>query len=86
MGSQYGSSVLLLYFTLASTNTFAAQVQLQGQRFIHYSRIGKDTDPRQTEIKLRFRTIHPNGLLIYGTDGTGTGDYLQLDIHHGQVR
>lgn len=87
MGLQYGWSPLLLFLTLEFSIpiTFASQVQLEGKSYITYG-IRENTDPRKTKITLRFRTIHPNGLLIFGTEETKVMDYLQLCLHHGQVR
>jgi len=90
MGFPREMGILLVFFSLTSTNVSGDQVRLTGEEFIIYEP-RKAGDPRQTVIKLRFRTIHTNGLLVYSTrsgnnDFMQLDDFLQLDIHHGQVR
>ena len=82
MGLLRDLSILLVFFALALTNGQAAQVRLYGEEFITYG-MRKVANPGRTVIKLRFRTIHPNGLFLYSK---GNNDFLQLDIYHGQVR
>ena len=82
MGLSRELSISLAFFTVAWTNALAAQVRLHGGEYITYG-LRKVANPRQTVIKLRFRTIHPNGLLMYSN---GPNDFLQLDVYHGQVR
>ena len=90
MGLPRELSILLVFFTLTSPNVSGDQVRLTGEQFITYEprKLG---NPQMTVIKLRFRTIHTNGLLVYSTrtgdnDFMQLDDFLQLDIHHGQVR
>lgn len=87
MGLPFELSILLVFISFTSTNVCCGeQVRLTGEGFITYEP-RKAWNPRQTEITLRFRTIHTNGLLVYSTRlGTQLDDFLQLDIHHGQVR
>lgn len=90
MGLPRELSILLVFFTLTSTNVSGDQVRLTGEQFIIYEP-RKLANPQKTVIKLRFRTIHTNGLLVYSTrsgdnDFMQLDDFLQLDIHHGQVR
>lgn len=40
--------------------------------------------PRQLILQLRFRTIHPNGLLMYSKGASG--QYFRLEIIQGRVR
>ena len=80
------SRILLVFVSLTSTTVCGDQVHLTGEGFITYEP-RKAKNPRKTEITLRFRTIHTNGLLVYSTHSeTQLDDFLQLDIHHGQVR
>lgn len=80
------SRILLVFVSLTSTTVCGDQVHLTGEGFITYEP-RKAKNPRKTEITLRFRTIHTNGLLVYSTRSeTQLDDFLQLDIHHGQVR
>ena len=80
------SRILLVFVSLTSTTVCGDQVHLTGEGFITYEP-RKAKNPRKTEITLRFRTIHTNGLLVYSTRSeTKLDDFLQLDIHHGQVR
>ena len=80
------SRILLVFVSLTSTTVCGDQVHLTGEGFITYEP-RKAKNPRKTEITLRFRTIHANGLLVYSTRSeTQLDDFLQLDIHHGQVR
>ena len=80
------SRILLVFVSLTSTTVCGDQVHLTGEGFITYEP-RKAKNPRKTEITLRFRTIHTNGLLVYSTRSeTQLEDFLQLDIHHGQVR
>ena len=80
------SRILLVFASLTSTTVCGDQVHLAGEGFITYEP-RKAKNPRKTEITLRFRTIHTNGLLVYSTRSeTQLDDFLQLDIHHGQVR
>ena len=86
MGLLRELSIALVFVILISTNVSGDQVSLTGKEFITYEP-RKAGNPRRTEITLRFRTIHTNGLLVYSTgSGTRLVDFLQLDIHHGQVR
>ena len=85
MGLPRELSILLVFFSLTSTNVSGDQVRLTGEEFIIYEP-RKAANPRLTEIKLRFRTIHTNGLLMYSSTRSGYNDFLQLDIYHGQVR
>ena len=80
------SRILLVFVSLTSITVCGDQVHLTGEGFITYEP-RKAKNPRKTEITLRFRTIHTNGLLVYSTRSeTQLEDFLQLDIHHGQVR
>ena len=80
------SRILLVFVSLTSTTVCGDQVHLTGEGFITYEP-RKAKNPWKTEITLRFRTIHTNGLLVYSTRSeTQLDDFLQLDIHHGQVR
>ena len=86
MGLLRELSIVLVFVILISTNVSGDQVSLTGEGFITYEP-RKAKNPWRTEIKLRFRTIHTNGLLVYSTRSeTQLDDFLQLDIHHGQVR
>ena len=90
MGLPCELSILLVLFSFASTNVFGDQLRLTGEGFI-VNEPRKAPNLGMTVIKLRFRTIHSNGLLVYGTrsgdnDFMQLDDFLQLDIHHGQVR
>ena len=86
MGLPLELSILLVFVSFTSTNACGDQVCLTGEGFIAYE-ARKAWNPRQTVITLRFRTIHANGLLVYSTRSkTRLNDFLQLDIHHGQVR
>lgn len=83
MDSRGVQSALLVFFTLASMEAGATQVRLHGQEFVTYKLRSVANNPLQTVIKLRFQTIHPNGLLLYSK---GKNDFLLLDVYHGQVR
>ena len=85
MGLPRKLSILLVFFSLTSTNVSGDEVRFTGEGFITYEP-RKAANPRLTVIKLRFRTIHPNGLLVYSMHSGDNDDFLQLDIHHGQVR
>ena len=86
MGLPRELSILLVFASLTSTTVCGNQVRLTGKEFITYEP-RKAWNPRQTEITFRFRTIHTTGLLVYSTRlGKKLGDFLQVDIHHGQVR
>ena len=74
----------LVFLRLASV-TEATETRLHGGEFITYELENFKNNPGKTEIKLRFQTIHPNGLILYA-EGKATGDYLLLDIFKGQVR
>lgn len=79
-----GVRTLLVCFTLFSVQTHATQVRLHGREYITYELGSLTADPQETVIKLRFRTIHPNGLLLYSKGENA--DFLRLEIYHGQVR
>ena len=79
-----GVTALLVCFALFSVQTHATQVRLHGREYITYELRSLTSNPRETVIKLRFQTIHPNGLLLYSKGRNE--DFLQLDIYHGQVR
>ena len=66
MGLLRELSIALVFVILISSNVSGDQVSLTGEGFITYEpRPAKN--PRRTEITLRFRTIHSNGLLVYST-------------------
>lgn len=75
--------VLLVFLTVVSMQGDATQVRLHGQEFITYELRSLSNNPPETKIQLRFRTIRPNGLLLYSN---GENNFLHLDIYHGQVR
>ena len=77
-----GAFVCLIAF--AVRESIAVQASFKGAQFISHKLKADSMNPRQTTIKLRFRTIHPTGLLLYSKGERG--DYLRLEIILGQVR
>lgn len=59
-------------------------VALNGDGFISFDLKTVPTNPRQSILQLRFRTIHPNGLLAY-SKGT-KGHFLRLEIVKGRLQ
>ena len=76
--------LLLIFLAVASMRLHASQVKLRGRQFMTY-KLESGENSRQTVVKLRFQTIHPNGLFLY-SKGAKTDEYLQLDLFQGQVR
>ena len=74
---------LYLIFSLVK-GIFASPVTLNGKEFISFDLASKTNDARQSLVQLRFRSIHPNGLLAY-SKGTN-GHFLRLEIIHGRLQ
>ncbi|XP_068677964.1 contactin-associated protein-like 2 [Montipora foliosa] len=74
--------VFVICLSLASIAE-ATETRLHGQDFITYDLKRFANNPQETVIKLRFQTIHPNGLILYSK---GKTDFLLLDIYKGRVR
>ena len=62
----------------------AIPVALNGNEFLSLDLKSIQTDLRQSIVQLRFRTIHPNGLLVY-SQGT-SAQFFRLEIVQGRVR
>lgn len=82
--------VVSLSLLLLGSNIFAVssvvEVSFSGRDYIEYDlNANMNTmDSVKTEIELRFKTIHPNGLLLF-SKGT-TNDFLQLELKEGTIR
>ena len=59
-------------------------VALNGDGFVSFDLKSIRSNPRQSSLRLRFRTIHPNGLLVY-SKGT-TGHFLRMEIVRGRLQ
>lgn len=59
-------------------------VSLNGDGFVSFDLKSIRSSPRQSSLSLRFRTIYPNGLLVY-SKGT-MGHYLQMEIVQGRLQ
>lgn len=59
-------------------------IALNGDGFVSFDLKSIRSNPRLSSLHLRFRTIHPNGLLVY-SKGT-TGHFLRMEIVQGRLQ
>ena len=59
-------------------------VALSGDGFVSFDLKSIRSNPRQSTLRLRFRTVYPNGLLVY-SKGT-MGHFLRMEIVHGRLQ
>ena len=59
-------------------------VALDGDGFVSFELKSTLSNPRQSSLHLRFRTIYPNGLLVF-SKGT-TGHFLRMEIVKGRLQ
>lgn len=63
------------------------EVSFSGRDYIVYdfnAQTHPTLDSLQTKLKVRFKTIHANGLLLF-SQGTNS-DFLQLELKEGTIR
>lgn len=81
-----GKSCRLVRYLLLALNVLnglAIEVTFKGQEYFSYSLKNDNIPTDKNVITLRFKTIHPSGLLIYSR---GTSDYVQLELINGVLK
>jgi len=67
-----------IYFLAASSFSF------DGQTIAFYDATFIPLHNSQDELRLRFKTNYPNGLIFYAK-GTQNNDYLAIELRHGSI-
>lgn len=74
-----------LYFAVFIVKVISdTPIALDGGGFVSFDLKSIPGNPRQSSLHLRFRTISPNGLLVY-SKGT-TGHFLRMEIVQGRLQ
>jgi hypothetical protein len=72
--------VLLKYFSFVASSSF----NFDGQTIAYYDATFVPLHNRQDELRLRFKTNYPNGVLFYAK-GTQNNDYLSVELRNGSI-
>lgn len=69
----------LILFCLASSS-----FNFDGQTIAYYDATYMPLHNKQDELRLRFKTNYPNGVLFYAK-GTQNNDYLNIELRNGSI-
>jgi hypothetical protein len=70
---------LLIIFSLASSS-----FSFDGQTIAYYDATFHPLHNKQDELRLRFKTNYPHGVLFYAK-GTQNNDYLSVELRNGSI-
>lgn len=81
------STSLLLLCCIVAVNAFqvlATEVTFKGREYFSYNfKIRPAITTNKNAISLRFKTIHPSGLMLYSR---GISDYIKLELLNGVLK
>ena len=80
--------VVVAAFFLALRGQLGEEIQVDGDDFVSHkiSAVPVLDMARDNRLLLDFRTVHPNGLLVYVGSDDEREDFLLLDMVHGKLR
>ncbi len=76
--------IILKYFFLLLSFLASSSFNFDGQTIAYYDATFIPLHNKQDELRLRFKTNYPNGVLFYAK-GTQNNDYLSVELRNGSI-